>query len=173
MSEPFIGEIKMVGFNFPPKGWATCDGQIMSIAQNTALFSLLGTTYGGNGTTTFGLPDLRGRTPIGQGTSPLSGSPYVMGQSAGGENVSLTVQQIPPHSHTPNCNSGAGTSTASNGNFSAADSKNYQPYAGTGPAQMAPTAIANTGAGQGHNNMQPFLCVPFCIALVGIYPSRN
>ncbi len=178
MSDPFVGEIKMVGFNYAPRGWAFCNGQVMSIAQNTALFSLLGTTYGGNGTTTFALPDLRSRVPIhpGQGTGL---SPYVQGQLGGTENVTLTQQQMPAHNHLINASKESGTA-ASPANASLAVAS--VPSTGdpvstynTGPLDVTLSSgtVSTIGGSQPHPNIQPYLCVYFIIALQGIFPSRN
>jgi microcystin-dependent protein len=179
MSQPFLGEIKMVGFNFAPRGYAFCNGQILPIAQNAALFSLLGTMFGGNGQSTFGLPDMRSRIPVhqGQGTGL---SNYVMGEVTGSENVTLNVTQMPAHTHaaTVNCQSpmtarSAGTDPT--GNFmTVTDGANiYAP--GTSNAQMNATTVTNAvqGGSQPHQNIQPVLCVNFIIALEGIFPSRN
>jgi len=182
MSEPFIAEIIMFGGNFAPRGWAFCDGQLLPIAQNTALFSILGTTYGGDGRTTFGLPDLRGRVPMG----PRQGaglSSHQLGEKGGAENVILTATQIPAHNHaatsTANAVTPAGNSNDAAGNFWADDagvsSGTYHtgPATGTMNSDAVQTEIQNEGGGQSHTNVQPFLGVNFIIALVGIYPSRN
>ena len=169
MATPFIADIIMFGGNFAPRGWAFCSGQIMSIAQNTALFSLLGTTYGGNGQTTFALPDLRGRVPMHPGQGPGL-SPYSLGQQAGSENVTLLATQIPAHNHPLNASSGAASDTVPNGNV-LSEGGIYTNAAVN--AQMNPTAIGISGGNQPHSNMQPFTCVNFIIALEGIFPSRN
>jgi microcystin-dependent protein len=175
MSEQYLGEIRMFGFQFAPEGWAMCNGQTLAISQNTALFSLLGTTYGGNGTTTFQLPNLQSRVPIhqGQGTGL---SPYVMGQIQGAENVALSIQQIPSHNHSLNCNTGGGNAASPQSNFPAVESTgtslDYNTAATSG-ATMNPTALSLVGGGQPHTNIQPYLCVNFCIAMQGIFPSRN
>jgi len=174
MSDPFIGQICVFGFNFAPRNWATCDGQILSIAQNSALFSLLGTTYGGNGQTTFALPDLRGRTSIHQGQGPGL-SAYALGQVAGTENASLTVNNLAAHAHTfaPPCVDDDATSGIPTARSLANSSSNI--YANpTGTAVMAP---GNTGAGPGSSQpfgiLPPYLVVNWCIAMNGIFPSRN
>ena len=177
MSEPFLGEIRMFGGNFAPTGWALCQGQLMSIQQNAALFSILGTTFGGNGTTTFALPDLQGRVPVSQGQGPGL-SPYTPGQAAGSENVTLQQSQMPAHTHSANGNSGAANQTSPAGSVWAAplDSGGG---AGTGysnaapNAAMSPAAIGLAGGNQPFSVIQPYLCVTFIIALNGIYPSRN
>ncbi len=174
MYEPFIGAICMFGFNFAPKGWATCDGQLLQISQNTALFSLLGTTFGGNGMQTFGLPDLRGRVPIHQGQGPGLSS-YSMGEAAGTETVTLTVNQMPMHNHLVNANSANGDTGAPAGAIFANSGATDREYLASGlPNElMSQNIVAQNGGSQSHNNMQPFLTVNFCIALVGIFPSRN
>lgn len=181
MSDPYLGEIRMVGFNFAPNGWALCDGQLLPISQYTALFSLLGTSFGGNGQTTFALPDLRGRVPVHQGAG-LGLSPYVMGQMGGEEKVTLTVAQIAQHNHTVGVkddigNVGDPTNAVLAEVNTSADPR--QPklmtlYSNQPPTKtMAPSAVSMTGANQPHTNIQPYLCVNFIIALVGIYPSRS
>jgi microcystin-dependent protein len=176
MSEPFVGEIRMTGFNFAPRGWALCNGQLLPIAQNQALFALLGTTYGGDGRVSFGLPDLRGRVPVHQGDGPLT-SPYVMGQAGGTETVTLTTPQIPAHTHglagfngspTTNNPSGAFIATAQT---PAGDGVNS--FAPSTNAALSPASISASGGNQPHSNIQPYLCVNFVIALTGIFPSRN
>ena len=178
MADPFIGEIRAVAFNYAPEGWALCNGQLLSISQNTALFSLLGTTYGGNGVSTFALPNLQGRVPIHQGQSPGT-STYVMGQVAGSENTTLLVGNLPAHNHPANANSAAGPNPSPIGNFWAeANGGGKSPvvtpsYAATSTGQMASTAIGMTGSNQPFSVVQPYLCVNFIIALVGIFPSRG
>lgn len=174
MSSPFLGEIRMVGFNFAPRGWAFCNGQLLPVAQNTALFSLLGTYYGGNGTTTFALPDLRGRVPIHQGTG-LGLSSYVIGQVGGAENVNLTAQQIPPHNHPVNCSNAGGNQASPQNNFPAIESTGTSlNFSSAGGATMNPSMLgANTGGGLPHTNIQPYLCITFVISLQGSFPSRN
>ncbi|HSD14287.1 MAG TPA: tail fiber protein [Flavobacterium sp.] len=170
--EAYIGEIRMFAGNFAPVGWALCDGQLLSIAQNTALFSLLGTTYGGNGTTTFALPDLRGRVPMHPGSGPGL-SPRVQGEAGGSENNTLTIAQMPAHNHTVNASTADGdqnvpTNTVP-GNTKALDKE----YVSSAPnTTMSPSMIGMTGQGQPVNNMQPYGTVNFIIALNGIYPSR-
>lgn len=167
--EPFIAEIRMVAFGFPPRGWAFCDGQLIAISQNSALFSILGTTYGGDGRTTFGLPDLRGRTPIQQGSGPGL-STYRLGQKGGSENVTLTANQTPSHTHGMQGNNADATGGDPAGNLPAAVSK--PAYANAGAmAAMNAAAVTNSGGSQHHTNTQPTLAVYFCIALVGIFPS--
>jgi microcystin-dependent protein len=168
--EQFLGEIRMFGGNFAPFGWAFCDGRLLSIEQNTALFSLLGTFYGGDGVTTFALPNLQSRIPIhqGQGTGL---SPYVIGQAGGTENVTLTTQQLPQHTHSATASTGGGVSSPANSYWgSSATTKQYAP--GTN-ATMAAGALGTTGGSQPHTNIMPYLAISFIIALDGIYPSRN
>lgn len=178
MSDPFIGEIIMFGGNFAPRGWALCDGQLLSISSNSALFSILGTTYGGDGRTSFALPDLRGRAAL----HPGHGSGLTnrrLGERGGAENVTLSTAQLPAHNHPgkARCVSGTGNSNVAAGNAWSADlgvsSATY--HSGPADADMLANTVAtdNVGGGQGHPNMQPFLCVNFIIALVGVYPSRN
>jgi microcystin-dependent protein len=174
MSEPFLGMIAIYGFNFAPRGWAMCNGQILPIAQNTALFSLLGTTYGGNGQTTFALPDLRSRVPVHFGQGPGLSS-YVLGQAAGTETVTLNVNEIPAHTHTVACTDEDGTSSKPPGNIIASQQDGNAAYANVSPnGTMAATMIPPSGGGnQPHPNIQPYLAINFCIALEGIFPSRN
>jgi microcystin-dependent protein len=175
MSEPFLGQIIMVGFNFAPRGYYTCDGQLLSIAQNTALFSLLGTFYGGNGTTTFALPDLRGRGGLHQGQGPGLNS-YVIGEVLGEERHTLITNEMPQHNHLLNSVNASGSSRVTPGNFLANESQNktsfYAPAA-TPDSTMNAQSIGASGSGQAHNNMEPYLVINFCIASQGISPSRN
>jgi microcystin-dependent protein len=175
MSEPFLAEIRMVGFNFAPRGWAACDGQILPINQNQALYSLLGTTYGGDGRTTFALPDLRGRAPVHFGSSSGSGAAIALGGKGGVENVALQASQIPSHGH-------AITSTSNPASTDDPAAAVLAKQARFGPAlhaepvdlvPLAPTALASSGGGSAHDNMQPFHVVNFVIALQGVFPSRN
>ena len=165
MSDPFLGEIKMMSFGFAPRGWALCNGQIMQIAQNQALFSLLGTTYGGNGTTTFALPDFRGRTGLHIG----NGIPQ--GLSSGEANHTLIINEIPSHPHTPLGDAGAANAgTPVGGTWAAQEAS---PYSTAINVAMNNTACGLTGGNQPHSNLSPYLTINFCIALVGIFPSRN
>lgn len=169
MSEPYLGQISIFGFNFPPRGWAFCNGQILPIAQNQALFSLLGTTYGGNGVTTFALPNLQSRVPIhfGQGAGLSS---YNQGQSGGSEVVTLISAQMPAHNHLASVtNAGAAGSRPAGNVPSAGGSYAASSDGGT----FNPAFIQNAGGSQPHGNVQPYLALNFCIALEGIYPSRN
>ena len=181
MSDPFLGQIIMFGGNFAPRGWAMCNGQQLPISSNTALFSLLGTTFGGNGQTTFGLPDLRGRVPVHPGAGPGL-SAYTAGQSGGAESVTLVAGQMPPHNHLIGVNNQAGTVNdptnaipalinTGSPRSPATTTLGYTASAQTGT--MAATAVSSAGGGQAHANIQPYLCVNFIIALDGIFPSRN
>ncbi len=169
MSEPFIGEICLFPYTYAPSGWAFCEGQIMQIAQNQALYSLLGTYYGGNGTTTFALPDLRGRVPVGCGQGPNL-SNYSLAQQGGNENVTLTSNQIPPHSHLVAANTGDATDSSPANGVPAAGGA----YAKSSNATMNPTMIQGSGgSNQPHENRAPFLALHYCIALTGLYPTRD
>lgn len=171
MSEPFLAEIRIVGFNFAPRGWALCDGQILPINQNQSLYSLLGTTYGGDGRTTFALPDLRGRTPIHVGRSN-GGADHRLGQKSGEETHTLSLNEAPQHTHALQASAANASSNAPAGYVYAKSSfPLYAPPVNT--VDMNSGAVANVGGGQAHENMQPFLAVNFCIALQGLFPSGN
>ena len=171
MADPYIGEIRMTGFNFAPTGWATCDGQLLPISQYTALFSLLGTQFGGNGTTNFALPDLRGRVPVHQGQGPGL-SPYVMGEVLGVESLTLTTGQMPAHTHAIGAHSTGGDSSSPTGHVLAASTSRDNVYSdAAADTALAPPAVA--GGNQPHENRQPLLCVNFIIALQGIFPSHG
>jgi microcystin-dependent protein len=166
MASPFIGEIRMFAGNFAPVGWAFCNGAIMPIDQNDALFNLIGTTYGGDGQTTFALPNLQSRVPVhvGQG--------FALGQSGGAEAVTLTTSQIPAHSHVPQANTGPGTQPTPAGGVWAQSSLN--PFSSVLPSvALDPAAIGLTGGSQPHDNMLPFLVVNFILSLFGIFPSQT
>ncbi|MEA2715731.1 MAG: hypothetical protein QOI99_48 [Actinomycetota bacterium] len=169
MSEPFLAEIRMFGGNFAPRGWAMCNGQILPISQNTALFSLLGTTFGGNGQTTFALPDLRGRVPMHTGQGPGL-SNVNLGEVGGSESVTLLQTQMPQHSHGVAASNGAAGASRPANNFLAAGGA-YAPA--TDGTVMNPAMIGVSGGGQPHPNRQPYLGLTFIIALEGIFPSRN
>jgi microcystin-dependent protein len=173
MSEPYLGMIIIVPYNFSPRGWAFCNGQILPIAQNTALFSLLGTTFGGNGQTTFALPDLRGRVSNSSGQGPGLSS-YDLGQVGGTESTTLTVNQMPTHNHIVNATGGDGTASKPEGKF-LANSGSSLIYSDTisDPVTLAVTSISNTGGNQPFGILQPYLTLNYCIALEGIFPSRN
>ena len=174
MSDPFIGQITMVGFNFAPRNWAFCDGQLLPISQNQALFSLLGTYYGGDGRTTFALPDLRGRVPMHSGTGPGL-STRRLGEEGGEENVALSQNQLPAHSHPLNCKNVQGNQPIPGGHSIAGDGTGMTADYHDQPPETAmhASSIGNTGGNQAHANMQPYLCLNFVIALYGLYPSRN
>jgi len=162
MAEPFMGEIRLMSFNFPPKGWALCNGQFLPINQNQALFSILGTTYGGNGQTTFALPDLRGRAPLYQGNG------IIEGQAAGEESHTLTQKELPTHNHFMQASKSDGDQNVPN--ILAAANNVYGPFGNA--TTLSPSSITPTGS-QPHENMQPYGVISFCIALQGIFPSRN
>jgi microcystin-dependent protein len=163
MGTPFIGEIKIVSFNFPPKGWAACEGQLLPINQNQALFSILGTTYGGNGQTNFALPDFRGRVPV------HSGNGVVLGERAGEEAHTLAINEVPAHTHVLSASSLPASLGDPGGRYFGAIDNGY---ASTPDTTMGPV-LGNFGSSQPHANMQPFLVLNIVIALVGIFPSRN
>lgn len=168
MSEPFLAEVRMMGFNFAPRGWAFCDGQILPINQNQSLYSLLGTTYGGDGRTSFALPDLRGRTPIHKSNA------HPLGQKGGEETHTLSAAEMPAHTHGAQGSTNAATAGDAAGNVTAtADSAIYGTYAAANATAMGALKIGNAGGGQAHNNMQPYQTVNYCIALRGLFPSRN
>jgi len=170
--DPFLGSIVMFAGNFAPRGWALCDGQLLPISQYSALFSILGTTYGGDGRTTFALPDLRGRVSIHPGNGPGLPS-YRLGERGGASAVTLTEAQMPSHNHAvvPGARNGAGDETNPVGGFMASASTDL--YAESTNTTMGATQSANTGGGQSHTNIQPYLCVNYIIALQGTFPSRN
>lgn len=180
MSDQYVGEIRMVGFNFAPNGWALCNGQLLPISQNQALFSLLGTYYGGNGVQTFALPNLQSRVPIHQGTG-LGLSTYEIGEIGGSENVTLLSAQMPQHSHLVGVSNLAGSvadptnAILAQGNSGTGRSPvpvtDYVSTAATG--SLSPATISMTGGSQPHSNIQPYLCINFIIALQGIFPSRQ
>jgi microcystin-dependent protein len=166
MAEPFLGEIKIFAINFAPKGWALCNGQILAIQQNLALFSLLGTTFGGDGVITFALPDLRGRLAAGQGN-------WQVGEMHGEYTHVLTASEMPQHSHTAKANDSVSTQGAPNGNFWGRESRGFKTYGTTANTTLNLAAISSTGGSQAHGNQMPSLALQFCIALQGIFPSRN
>lgn len=173
MSQPFLSEIKIMSFGFAPKGWAQCNGQFLPINQNQALFSLLGTTYGGNGQTTFALPDLRGCVPLHEGSG------HTLGEKAGAQAVTLNISQLPTHNHdfssntcvqSASANATAGVPTS---NYWANSGRAAYSTGGVSLGAMSPQAVSTVGGSQAHQNMQPFLALNFCIALQGIFPSQN
>jgi microcystin-dependent protein len=169
--DPFLAEIRICSFNFAPSGWAFCDGQLMVLSQNTALFSLLGTTYGGDGQSTFALPDLQGRAPMHPGQGPGL-SLHALGERGGSETVTLLESEIPAHSHALRATADPGTSPSPEGLMPGIPSR-AKPYLNEVPnAAMGDSALAPAGGDQPHNNMQPYLTLNFCIALQGNYPER-
>jgi microcystin-dependent protein len=165
MAEPFLSEIRIMSFGFAPRGWALCNGQLLPINQNQALFSLLGTTYGGDGRVNFGLPNLQGRTPI------HTGNGHILGEVGGEQAHTLSISEIPAHTHLANASTANGDTNFANGNVLAAAANLYA--APSSLTTLNPTSIANVGGSQAHLNMQPFLTLTFCIALQGIFPSSN
>ena len=166
MSEPFLSEIKLVSFNFPPKGWALCNGQLLPINQNQALFSLLGTTYGGNGQTNFALPNLRGRVPIHMGNG------HTLGEAAGSTSVTINQQSMPTHLHFAQGSGNTGnTATAAGNVLGVVPGRVYTDAAAL--TTLHPSSVSTIGGSQPHNNMMPYLVLNFIIALQGIFPSRN
>ena len=167
MSEPFLAEVKIISFNFPPKGWAFCNGQLLQINQNQALFSILGTTYGGDGRVTFGLPNLQGRAPL------HTGNGFTLGERAGETSHTLSISELPAHAHAVNASSSDGDTTLPTNNVLASSlNQSYRP-----PDQalttLLPGTIGNAGGNQPHDNMSPYLVLNFVIALQGIFPSQN
>lgn len=172
MSDPYLGEIRSFGFNFAPRGWAQCNGQLLPIAQNTALFSILGTLYGGDGRTNFALPNLSGAVAMGSG----QGSGLTLrsqGERGGSESVTLTLGEMPVHGHVANANPANGNQPGPAGHFWAQDLGGSKDYGDAGTVAMAPGAIGVAGESQPHANVQPFQVLNFCIALQGIYPPRG
>lgn len=181
MSDPYLGEIRMFGGNYAPEGWAFCNGQLLNIQGNEALYSLIGVTYGGDGSTNFALPDLRGRLPIHKGQNPTTGTTYVMGQKAGTETVTLTEAQLPAHTHTAMGRTENGTQEGpANAIWAAPYDAAQQPPARpqylpntTANLQMNAANIAAAGGGQPHGNVMPYFPLSFIIALQGYYPTQN
>ena len=171
MSEPFIAEIKIFAGNFAPRGWALCNGQLLPLAQNTALFSLVGTTYGGNGKTTFALPDLQGRAPMHPGQGPGL-SERQLGETGGVETVTVTEAQIPSHAHRAQASHGDTFADSPSALTLLGITRGHLTYASGSPVDMAADTLAVTGGSQPHNNMQPYLTINFIIALTGIFPYR-
>jgi microcystin-dependent protein len=172
MSEPFVGEIRMFGFGFAPQGWALCNGQLLPISQNQALFSLLGTTYGGDGRTTFALPDMQSRVPVCQGQGPGLSS-YAEGQAGGAETVTLAAGQMPGHTHPVKASSSAAGSDQPGGRVLARSASHIYIAEPDTSTVMNADMLGGAGGGQPHGNIQPYLAVNFCIALSGIFPPRN
>jgi len=165
MAEPFLSEIRIMSFSFAPKGWAMCNGQLLPINQNQALFSLLGTTYGGDGRVNFALPDLRARVPVHEGNG------HTLGERGGEQAHTLTLSELPQHTHFLNANTGVGQNNPPGAVLGKAATNMYGPP--TSLAAMGANSVLNTGGSQAHLNMQPFLVLTFCIALQGIFPSQN
>lgn len=171
MAQPYVGEIRMFAGSFAPAGWAFCDGQLLAISENETLFQLIGTTYGGDGQSTFGLPDLRGRVPVHQGTSSATGTTYALAEQGGVEQVTLTVQQIPTHSHTPLALGANGNQASpSNGTWAGSQAKQFSSGA---PNTLVGGTSATAGGSQPHDNMMPFLTISFILSLIGIFPSQT
>lgn len=170
MSEPFTGEIRMFGGNYAPRGWALCDGQLLAVSSNDALFSLLGTTYGGDGRSTFGLPDLRGRVPIHQGTGPNLTN-RKLGAQGGSERVALTATELPAHTHAMQASTSASNSADPTGSVLAEASADI--YVAEAPDQVMASSISDNGSSQPHDNVMPFGTANYIIALDGVYPSRH
>ena len=167
MAQPYVGEIRMFAGNFAPAGWMFCEGQLLPISENETLFQLIGTTYGGDGQSTFALPDLRGRVPIHQGNG------FILAETGGAEEITLTVNQIPAHSHPMLASTAPGTQNAPNNNVTAS-SPSVTLYTGdVTDSNMSPNAVGPVGGSQPHSNFQPYLCVDFIISLFGIFPSQT
>ncbi|HSF98720.1 MAG TPA: tail fiber protein [Ornithinibacter sp.] len=174
MTDPFVAEIRLFPFNFPPKGWAFCNGQLLPISQNTALFSLLGTTYGGDGKSTFALPDLQGRVPVNDGQGPGL-SVRDLGEQGGSDTVTLLQSEIPAHTHVPAASAAAALSRSPSAELFANESggvNSYAPLSGNPQALLAGAACGPAGGSLPHNNLAPYLVVNFCIALQGVFPQR-
>jgi microcystin-dependent protein len=172
MSSPYIGEIRMFAGNFAPAGWALCQGQLMPISENDTLFNVIGTTYGGDGQETFGLPDLQGRIPIhmGQGAGLQN---HNIGDKFGAESVTLSAQQLPTHSHALLATTGSGTTTSATGNLVSASPDNQIYTQDVGSVALASNSVSPVGGSQPHDNMQPYLCVNYIISLFGVFPTQN
>ena len=166
MAQPYVGELRMFAGNFAPAGWMFCEGQLLPISENETLFNLIGTTYGGDGQETFALPDLRGRVPIHQGSG------FILAETGGAEEVTLTVNQIPAHNHAAGCRNADGNSDSPSGGVPA-NNTTANAYGAIPPQNtLAPTTVASTGGSQPHNNFQPYLCIDFIISLFGIFPAQ-
>jgi len=172
MSEPFVGEIRMFAGNFAPRGWALCDGQLLAVSQNEALFSLLGTVYGGDGRTTFGLPELRGRLALHAGSGPGL-TPRQLGEKAGAEKQTLTHQQLPNHNHSMQASSAAASTDNPSGAVLADTGTHFSYNTAVAPSGDMAHPTGNTGGDRDHDNLMPYQCINYIIALFGVYPSRH
>lgn len=173
MGEPFIGEIRMFGGNFAPAGWAFCNGASMPISENDTLFNLIGTTYGGDGQETFNLPDLQGRVPVHAGQGPGISQNYQLGEKAGVESVTLTVQQLPVHTHAFLASTAAANGTTPTGQVLGQSGQRAIYYEATTTTNLAPNALGPAGGSQPHDNLAPYQCISFIISLFGVYPSQS
>lgn len=172
MSQPYVGEIRMFGGNFAPSGWMLCQGQLLPISENETLFNLIGTTYGGDGQETFALPDLQGRIPIHQGTNPKGGSTYILAQNGGVEQVTLTTQQIPLHTHPMQASADPAVSPNVQNNVIATPASATPFSINNANLPLATQSITPDGGSQPHDNFQPYLCINFIISLFGIFPHQ-
>ena len=174
MGEPFVGEIRMFGGNFAPAGWMFCEGQLLPISENETLFNLIGTTYGGDGQSTFALPDLRGRLPNHQGTNPGTGSTFTLAENGGVEEVTLTVNQIPQHSHALIASNNIAAQTVPTSQVGGKNSgASNAPYGTDQPlTTLNAQAVSTVGGSQPHSNFQPYLCINFIISLFGVFPHQ-
>jgi microcystin-dependent protein len=172
VSSPYIGEIRMFGGNFAPAGWAFCDGQLLPISENDALFTLIGTTYGGDGQSTFALPNLQSRVPVHQGTGPGLAT-YLIGEQGGVETVTLTTQQIPLHNHPWLASTGSGTSNSPANNITASPPVAKLYRVGSPSDPMSPTIVQPTGGNQPHDNLQPYLAINYILSLFGVFPTQT
>ncbi len=176
MAQPYVGEIRIFAGNFAPAGWMFCEGQLLPISEYETLFQLIGTTYGGDGQSTFALPDLRGRIPLHQGTNPGTGTNYQLAETGGVEQVTLTMQQIPIHTHTMLGTTQGAIDTDPNGRLTAVSAQvQYATALGGAPAnqQMAPQSVSPVGGSQPHTNFMPYICINYIISLFGIFPSQT
>ena len=173
MSSPYVGEIRMFGGNFAPVGWNMCDGSLLPISENEVLFQLLGTTYGGDGQDTFGVPDFRGRIALHQGQGPVITQPYLIGEMAGVESVTLTLNQIPIHNHAVLASTATATNPNPDGNILATSPTIEAYVVDVASTSLAPNTVSFVGGNQPHENMMPFLCINFIISLFGIFPTQS